>query len=400
MKIIHTSDWHIGATIGGNHRYDEQEQFLNWLSNLLIKERYDLLIVSGDIFDTVTPSNKALNLYYQFLSQIISKCKVVIIAGNHDSPSFLQAPKDLLNVLDIHVVGSITDNPADEVFVIHPDGQNLIICGVPYLRPGDIRLSEPGESDDDKNKKALLGIKTHYHNIAEYAEKIKSKYNDAIVLATGHLFAAGGITHDGDGVRDLSIGGCIGVGADAFPEIFDYVALGHLHEPQLVAGCKTRRYSGSPLASGFSDTHKKCILSIVLNPGLPIVIREIPVPVFTSLVSLNGTYEEITAEITKLVSEGKKTFVEIDFTELTSRSEKENLKLMTESKNVEIVWVKETSKEINPLKETKPLEELSELDVFMHCLDDNNIEVEKRGSLISAFKEILTSIYEEDKNAQ
>ena len=115
MKILHTADWHIGRALYGRKRYDECEAFLNWLICTLKKENIEVLLVAGDIFDNAAPSNRAQELYYRFLRQVAdSPCRhVIIIAGNHDSPSFLNAPKELLKALHVHVVGCISENPED-----------------------------------------------------------------------------------------------------------------------------------------------------------------------------------------------------------------------------------------------------------------------------------------------
>ena len=117
MKILHTSDWHIGRSLYGRKRYDEFSAFLDWLAEFIQTESVDALLIAGDIFDTSTPSNRAQELYYRFLCKVSASCcrHIVVIAGNHDSPSFLNAPKELLRALNVHVVGSITDNSEDEV---------------------------------------------------------------------------------------------------------------------------------------------------------------------------------------------------------------------------------------------------------------------------------------------
>ena len=113
MKILHTSDWHIGRTLYGRKRYEEFEAFLTWLAETIQKNEIDALLVAGDVFDTSAPSNRAQELYYRFLCRVAaSSCRhVVVVAGNHDSPSFLNAPKELLKALDVHVVGSSTGIP-------------------------------------------------------------------------------------------------------------------------------------------------------------------------------------------------------------------------------------------------------------------------------------------------
>lgn len=222
MKVLHTSDWHIGRTLYGQKRYDEFAQFLDWLSTTIAREEVDVLLVAGDIFDTNAPSNRAQSLYYQFLCRVAtSACRhIIVIAGNHDSPTFLDAPKALLRSLDVHVVGAASDERNDEVLALN-DAQGcteLIVCAVPYLRDRDIRLAKAGESIADKESNLLAAIRDHYLEVAELAARTRDALGDDIpIIAMGHLFTAGGQTIDGDGVRELYIGSLAMRGPAFFP---------------------------------------------------------------------------------------------------------------------------------------------------------------------------------------
>ena len=266
LKILHTSDWHLGRRLYGRLRYDEFEAFLQWLENTISTQKVDILIVAGDIFDTMTPSNKAQALYYEFLGRVSRSCcqHVVIVAGNHDSPTFLDAPSNVLKFLNVHVIGTACDDLEDEVLVLGDDDNNphCIIAAVPYLRDRDVRSSSAGESADSKDANVIKGIRAHYDAVASIAkgqqeELIKSHQRHIPIIATGHLFAAGGKTTDDDGVRDLYVGSLGQISADMFDEGFDYVALGHLHVPQCVGGREGIRYSGSPIAMGFGEAKQQ-----------------------------------------------------------------------------------------------------------------------------------------------
>ena len=160
MKLLHTSDWHLGRALYSRKRYDEYEAFLNWLAGFIEAEDVDVLLVAGDVFDNSTPSNRAQELYYRFLCRMASSSNrnVVIIAGNHDSPSFLNAPKELLKFLNIHIVGYASGQPEDELIVLSgPDHEpRLIVCAIPYLRDRDIRTAEVGETVEDKERKIIV----------------------------------------------------------------------------------------------------------------------------------------------------------------------------------------------------------------------------------------------------
>ncbi|QOD11666.1 exonuclease SbcCD subunit D C-terminal domain-containing protein [Psychrobacter sp. 28M-43] len=266
LTILHTSDWHLGRRLYGRLRYEEFELFLHWLQDTISAQKIDILIVAGDIFDTMTPSNKAQALYYEFLGKVSRSCcqHVVIVAGNHDSPTFLDAPSNVLKFLNVHVVGTACDDLDDEVLVLGDDDNNphCIIAAVPYLRDRDVRSSSAGESADSKDANVITGICAHYDNVAaiakaKQADLIKTHQRYIPIVATGHLFASGGKTTEDDGVRELYVGSLGKISADMFNDGFDYVALGHLHVPQRVGGRESIRYSGSPIAMGFGEAKQQ-----------------------------------------------------------------------------------------------------------------------------------------------
>ena len=280
LTLLHTSDWHLGRRLYGKPRYDEFKQFLDWQLQTLREQKVDVLLIAGDIFDTTAPSNQAQNLYYDFLSQVCdTDCRhVIIVAGNHDSASFLEAPKQLLKSFNIHIIGSMTDTPTDEVITLSDKAEQpeLIVMAVPYLRDRDVRTVGHGERLDDKERKLAQGIKAHYAQIADIAiaqqAQLKAKYKRTIpIVATGHLFTVGGQTMEGDGVRDLYVGSLGSIGAEIFHPQIDYVALGHLHIPQAVGGQPHIRYAGSPIAMGFGESRQQKqvhLLRFDANPDL------------------------------------------------------------------------------------------------------------------------------------
>lgn len=266
LTILHTSDWHLGRRLYGRMRYDEFEAFLSWLQDAISTQKVDVLIVAGDIFDTMTPSNRAQALYYEFLGKVSKSCcqHIVIVAGNHDSPTFLDAPSNVLKFLNVHVIGTACEDLNDEVLVLDDaDGApHCIIAAVPYLRDRDVRSSSAGESADNKDANVIKGIRAHYDKVASIAKTKQAKLVEVHqrhipIIATGHLFAAGGTTTEDDGVRELYVGSLGKISADMFDESFDYVALGHLHVPQRVGGRESIRYSGSPIAMGFGEAKQQ-----------------------------------------------------------------------------------------------------------------------------------------------
>jgi len=261
MKILHTSDWHIGQKFMGKSRQEEHESFLSWLFDTIKKENIDLLIVAGDIFDTGTPPNYALELYYNFLKKlfVIKNLTVIITAGNHDSISTLKASKELLEVLNVYVVtsGEVDEN---EIIPIYKDDiLEGVVCTVPFLRDSVVRNSVSGQTTNDKEKSLNVGIKQHYIDVYEEAKKLTQEKNLPII-ATGHLTTVGGRSSESE--RDIYIGGTLDIGGDFLGQYFDYVALGHLHINQIV-GSNHVRYSGSPIPLSFSESTQKKKVNII-----------------------------------------------------------------------------------------------------------------------------------------
>lgn len=411
MKILHTSDWHLGRNLYGRQRYHEFDAFLNWLLETLTSQSVDVLLVAGDIFDTTTPSNRAQSLYYRFLCQVANTgCRhVIIIGGNHDSPSFLNAPRELLSILNIHIVGSGSDALTDQVIVINDsaDGATstrpLIVCAIPYLRDRDIRTVSPGESIADKTTKLIHGVKEHYAQVVALAESHRQSLQAAghgpiPIVATGHLFAAGGKTVDGDGVRELYIGSLAHMGTDVFPAVIDYLALGHLHVPQTVGGINHYRYSGSPIPMGFGEASQtKKVLLVEFDETSP-TITDMPVPCFQVLHRLTGTLTEIETEIERLKSESSNAWLEIDYTGADVVGDlREQVIEMVSGSQLEIRRVRNRQifdRVMNAATIEETLDDMDVHDVFQRCLEAYDVPQENRDELTMAYGEILESLEE------
>lgn len=284
LKILHTSDWHLGKLLYNMSLQDAFTEFLDWLLTVLKKESIDILIIAGDIFDTATPSSSAQNLYYSFLARVSETgCQhVVVIGGNHDSPNLLNAPKQLLSILNVHVVGHAhRDHPEQEIICLKNATGHLIaiICAVPFLRDRDIRILDDNESITDKMKSMVDGVRAHYKAICESAKTIAEQHfsetaQPVPIIATGHLFAHGvrlgehALKEDQE-VRQTTIGNLGGIEANIFPSFIDYVALGHIHVAQIVGKNPRIRYSGSPLCLNFSESTLDKQVNIISLTPLP-----------------------------------------------------------------------------------------------------------------------------------
>ena len=409
MKLLHTSDWHIGRTLYGRKRYAEFEAFLSWLAELIEREDIDVLLVAGDVFDNSTPSNYSQGLYYRFLCRVAASADrhVVITAGNHDSPSFLNAPRELLEFLNVHVVGSASNSPEDELIVLPgPDQQlRLIVCAVPYLRDRDIRTAEAGESVEDKERKIIEGIRTHYRMVCNAAEQKRAMLDKPVpIVAMGHLFTAGGQTVDGDGVRELYIGSLAQVRTDVFPESIDYLALGHLHVPQRVGGSDFIRYCGSPLPLGFGEAQQEKGVILVEFSGNTPIVTNVPVPRFQELSTLRGDWQAIADDIDKLKSEESNAWLEVVYEgDEIAGSLREKLDEAIEGTSLEILRVKNNrvlELAMQGMDSGETLDDMDVTDVFKRCLESHEVPEEQHPALLSAYREVIASLHEEDPMEQ
>jgi exonuclease SbcD len=399
MKILHTSDWHLGRTLySKKERHGEHTLFLEWLLKTIKDNSIEILLIAGDIFDNASPSSTSQKMYYDFLIKVkYSGCEnVIVVGGNHDSPSFLNAPKDILAALNVSVIGNSSENIEEEIIVIKDKNKNpsIIVCGVPFLRERDISRFAEGENYSDRSKRINENIKKHYQEIAELAENKRKELGKAIpIVVTGHLSVAGGKRNEDDGVRETYIGNIEAVGSDIFPNTFDYVALGHYHIQSIIKD--HIRYCGSPIPMGFGEAgQKKCIYIIDFNNGKK--IESIEIPVFQKLESIIGDKSFLTKRITELRKTDLSAWVEViyngeeifpDFTswanEQIANSNIEILKLQNRQYLIDVLTKDDT---------TNSLEELNAFDVFDKLLDKNEISTEQKEELKESYKEIVAGI--------
>lgn len=300
MRILHTADWHIGQRLHERQRLDEHKRFLEWLLHIIQEHKVELLLVSGDIFDTSLPSAEATNLYYEFLYRLFNETETytVITAGNHDSPRHLEAPREFLKMGRIHVVG-LAKEAADCVVYIPDENPRVVVAAVPYLSENELpHISY--ESDIEKSERYRERLKTFY------AECVSHMPADLPKILMGHLFVQGGNVSDSE--RNIQIGGASAMHASDFPDGVNYVALGHLHRPQMIKNSiYLIRYSGSPIPLRFNETdyRKKVFLLELSDDGTLILDEEIEIPIFKELCTVIGDETAIFSEAMGKTWDGK-----------------------------------------------------------------------------------------------
>ena len=407
LKILHTSDWHLGRSLYGQNRHAEFAAFLDWLMQTLQQERVDVLMIAGDVFDTITPNHAAQELYYRFLAQVSAYClcrHIIIIGGNHDSASFLNAPKALLFALNVHVIGAAT-NPIDKEVLVLKNAQGepaAIVCAVPYLRDRDVRVSVDGESSQDKSLALTQGIKDHYRQALAIAEhKQQELGSNAPIIAMGHLFSQGGMTLDADGVRELYVGSLAHIGADCF-DGFDYVALGHLHVPQAVGGQAHIRYCGSPIPMGFGEAkQQKQVLHVAFTGRLP-EINAINIPNFQVLQRIQGDLPHIQAELKQLMQSGSTAYIEVVYqgNELVADLS-EKLDAQVQGSDLRLLRVYNRQFVNNVLASASAdatLPDLNPTEVFEACMAQHDLDDAQKAQLRDSYQHVLHQVEQPEED--
>ncbi|QEP34859.1 exonuclease SbcCD subunit D C-terminal domain-containing protein [Malaciobacter pacificus] len=390
MRILHTSDWHLGQNFMGKSRVEEHSTFLNWLLEIIKEQNIEVLLVSGDIFDTGTPPNYALELYYNFLKELanIKTLKnTIITAGNHDSISTLKAPKQLLEVLNVNV---ITTGDEDENIIIpikQDESVKAIVCAVPFLRDSVIRQANSGQTISEKEKVANSGIKAYYESAYKRAKELNQNIP---IVAMGHLTTVGSRTSESE--RDIYIGGTLDIGGDYLGGLFDYVALGHLHINQTVSSNHVR-YSGSPIPLSFSESKNTQKVNIVdINDSVE--VQELEVPQMRKLIVIKGDSKTVQNELKNI--EDKTSWIEVHLKDDNPMFANTEIRELATKLELTILAIKiEKSEKQIRAKELKAisLDELSVNDVFAKRVELEKIEdKEFESELIKNFKDVASKV--------
>lgn len=279
MRLLHTSDWHLGQTLHDHDRSVEHARFLDWLLDTLEAENTDLLLIAGDIFDTANPPASAQRQLYRFLTAArgrLPTLAIVLIAGNHDSPGRLEAPAPLFELLDTVCIGQVgrrpdgAVDPASLVVPVQTAAGTAWCLAVPFLRPADVpRVETSGDP-------YFEGIACLYDEALRTALARRQPHEPIIALGHCHMHH-GEVSEESE--RRIVVGGAQALPASIFGPELSYVALGHLHLAQAVGGQAHIRYSGSPLPMSFSELHyPHQVLAVTLEDTAMQEVRAIPVP--------------------------------------------------------------------------------------------------------------------------
>ncbi|MNO21552.1 Nuclease SbcCD subunit D [compost metagenome] len=268
MRILHTGDWHLGRTLEGRSRLAEQEQFLDELVKMAESEKVDVIMMAGDVYDSVNPPAAAESMFYEAASRLTQNGRqLVVIAGNHDQPERIAAVSPLVKQRGMTLVGL----PAPEAIRIHiPRSDELaVIAALPY--PSESRLAELLTDEGDEAELRLA----YSAKVGKLMKQLGSSFRpDTVNLAMSHIYVLGGLECDSE--RPIQVGGAYTVDPSALSIGAQYTALGHLHRPQAVKSQGLIRYSGSPLAYSFSEAGQtKSVMLLDIAPGSEPVAQEL-----------------------------------------------------------------------------------------------------------------------------
>lgn len=403
MKILHTGDWHLGKRLYKHDLRDDHELFLNWLAEQIDERGIDVVLIAGDVFDTTNPNDGSMSLYYKFLTQMLPLGKQIIITGgNHDSPSKLNAPRELLRHLNIHVVGCTTGNCADEVIRLKLGSTDLVVAAVPYLRDADLRQSVSGQTFEERVEALRLGIRNHYERLSDYC---REQFSGVPVLAMGHLYVNGASVSESE--REIHcVGGQAAFSTENFPGGFNYVALGHIHMPQSMGSEQLVRYSGSPIPLSFSERNNAHqVLELTLENGQLKHVEALRVPQFRQLRHVVGTLDEIRETLEQfaatdgqlpalleiLVEEANENHatrmhfehLHRDFADAPFSIAKARLVFQNKQQGLASLLVADTH-----------LKDLTHMDVFDRRLEASQVETENRVVLTETYKQLYRMVTE------
>lgn len=403
MKILHTADWHIGKKLHKHELSRDFDLFINWLIEFIRKEKVELLLISGDIFDLANPSSEARKQYYQALVKLQRlQCRIIATGGNHDSPAMLNAPADLLRALEMEVIGGLPEDLSEALIPIYnqQDEIELVIAAIPYLRDADLRSGEGVSNYEDRLEAIRTGIQKVFHSAAEIC---KEKYPGIPVIAMGHLYSAG--IESSESEREIQIGNLAAFQASQFGDYFKYIALGHIHKPQRVKANIPVLYSGSPIPLSFSE-RKDQKRMLLIDTEKSFEPESIALPNFRQLIRISGNLEDLQSKLNGLNKVSLLTsLIELDLVEEHYDAQKiyalDNLVNDFEREGFEIV--KQRVQFINRIQgaselyeNNQQLEDLKPKDVFLELISKQEYDEREKNEILAAFNEILEEVQREN----
>lgn len=379
MKILHTSDWHLGRTLHGYSLIEDQAYILDQLIEYMLQEKIELLIIAGDVYDKSLPNEEAVALFNHFISQVIGRLEIptVIIAGNHDSNTRIHFGSELFASKHLYIVGEC-EKGYQQVTI--EGSETIDVYLIPYMEPAYVREIAGDET-----------IKRHDDAMRYLTRQIEKEKNDRATLLVVHAFVAGGDLSDSER-RLCAVGTAEMVGADCFKP-FTYTALGHLHKPQAI-GSEHIRYSGSLLKYSISEANQpKCFVKLEIVDGKLTTLEEVSLKPKRDLKIVQGPIEAIVKAGAQLGEEERQDYV---YAKIESKGTEDVVGLLKQiypyTLGAEFVMNKTTSKDRESKQsefEARKKKSLSELFIdFMDYVGETTFDEEETAYMGEVIKQI------------
>ncbi|MFK4074736.1 exonuclease subunit SbcD [Ectopseudomonas khazarica] len=403
LRVLHSSDWHLGQHFMGKTRQAEHQAFCAWLLEQVRAHAVDVLLIAGDVFDTGAPPSYAREQYYRLVVELRDAgCALVVLGGNHDSPAMLGESRSLLAQLGTQVVPAVGLDLAEQVLVLNDrSGQpGAILCAIPFIRPRDVLASQAGQSAQDKQQSLQQTIAAHYQALHALALERRNQIGQPLpIIASGHLTTVGASASES--VREIYVGSLEAFPTSAFPPA-DYIALGHIHRPQKVGGLEHVRYSGSPIALSFDETRQqKEVLLLEFGGASLQSITPLAVPVFQPMASLRGSLKELAGAIAEVAAQGtgeRPVWLEVQVSSDDYLSDLQGrISALCEGHAVEVLRIRRergnaSASLASAARET--LDELSVEDVFARRLQQEVLDEADSQRLLERYRQVLETVQE------
>ena len=397
MRFLHTSDWHLGQNFMGKSRLPEHRAFFAWLLEQVKQHEISAIIVAGDVFDTGTPPSYARELYNQLVIDLHQlDCQLIVLAGNHDSIAVLNESKNLLAQLSTRVITQPADELTQQLVLLSRQQQPFaLVAAIPFLRPRDMLLSQAGESSVEKKQALQQAIAAHYQKLFAAAQAFLAEQRLQLpIVLTGHLTTLGASLSES--VRDIYVGNLKAFPSDAFPPA-DYIALGHIHRPQQVAGQAHVRYSGSPIPLSFDEVGRdKQVVLVECAKEQVVAIEELTVPLFQPLVRIVGDLSAIEQQLQQVAIDRPGAWLEIEVQHeayLTSLAQR--IDTLCEGLPLEVLRIKRQRSAATSLTSEDSQTSLAELSVeqvFAQRLAEEQLTSAQQQQLEQLHQQVLTQL--------
>ncbi|MDO9270886.1 MAG: exonuclease SbcCD subunit D C-terminal domain-containing protein [Methylobacter sp.] len=425
LRLFHTADWHLGHHLHGVSRQLEHQQFLDWLLDELQTKQADALIVAGDIFDSANPSSAAQSQLYDFLVKArnrLPNLNIILIGGNHDSASRLDAPSPILNALGVTVVGGLSRDAQgnidwDRLLVplTNAEGEIKAWCGaMPFLRNADLPaatrddnggsvISDIERLSEQDNDPLISGMKTLYADL--FAQLQQKAGNAESLILTGHCYMVNGAVSELS-ERKILGGNQHALPVELFPDDIAYVALGHLHLAQKVGANEHIRYSGSPIPLSFDELdYSHQVVQVDVKAGQPVATVAVKIPRSVQLLRIpNGKDFAVLPEVIEHLENLTLEDLPIEqrpLLELRIRLEKpepglrQQIEEVISKLPVRLLKISTaysgSERSLADLKIEERLEELQPLDVFQRCYQ-NKYDQDAPEAMNALFSELVENL--------